>query len=147
MFLSLLCIIHTAPPWLLLTLVEKSFVSRFFDTKKSHEIFHVPDCHLTPLIWWNWSKIKYYKTSKYPNSIKSFFFKLFLSLSTSKTFPKSMTMKSIQAKANTMVLDQKTIFNGLHSFEIYFYFGTISMFSNLKATISHEFQYLNYSKH
>jgi hypothetical protein len=30
LFLSLLCIIHTAPPWLLLTLVEKSFVSRLF---------------------------------------------------------------------------------------------------------------------
>jgi hypothetical protein len=24
-------------------------------------------CHLTPLIWWNWSKMKYYKPSKYPN--------------------------------------------------------------------------------
>jgi hypothetical protein len=43
---------------------RKIFVFRF-DTKKSREIFHVPDCHLNPMIWWNWSKMKYYKTSKY----------------------------------------------------------------------------------
>jgi hypothetical protein len=36
---------------------------------------------------------------------------------------------------------------GFTASKIYFYFGTISMFWNLKATISHEFQYLNYSKH
>jgi hypothetical protein len=33
---------------------------------------------------------------------------------------------------------------GFTASKIYFYFGTISMFWNLKATISHEFQYLNY---
>jgi hypothetical protein len=36
-FFSLLCFVHTPPPWLLMTLVEKSCVSRF-DTKNSREI-------------------------------------------------------------------------------------------------------------
>jgi hypothetical protein len=33
---------------------------------------------------------------------------------------------------------------GFTASKIYFYFGTFSMFWNLKATISHEFQYLKY---
>ena len=64
--------------------------------------------------------MKYYKTSKYPNSFKSLkevIFKVFLSLSRSKTFPKSMTMEINTIKANTMVLDKKLFFNGLHSLE------------------------------
>ena len=64
--------------------------------------------------------MKYYKTSKYPNSIKSLkevIFKLFLSLPTSKTFPKSMTKEINTIKANTMVLDKKLFFNGFHSLE------------------------------
>ena len=142
MFLSLLCIIHTAPPWLLLTLVEKSFVSRF-DTKKSREIFHVPDCHLTPLIWWNWSKMKHYKTSKYPNSISYFSF-----YPRQRHFQSQWQWKSIQAKANTIWYWTKNYFlMGFTASKIYFYFGTISIFWNLQATISHEFQNLNYSKH
>jgi hypothetical protein len=36
---------------------------------------------------------------------------------------------------------------GFIASKMYFYFGKISMFWNLNATISHEFQYLNYSKH
>ena len=64
--------------------------------------------------------MKYYKTSKYPNSFKSLkevIFKVFLSLSRSKTFPKSMTMEINTIKANTMVLDKKLFFNGFHSLE------------------------------
>ena len=75
--------------------------------------------------------MKYYKTSKYPNSIKSLkevIFKLFLSLSTSKTFPKSMTMEINTIKAYTMVLDKNYFLMGFTASKIYFYFGTISMF-------------------
>ena len=64
--------------------------------------------------------MKYYKTSKYPNSIKSLkevIFKLFLSLSTSKTFPNSMAKEINTIKANTMVLDKKLFSNGFHSLE------------------------------
>ena len=135
MFLSLLCIIHTAPPWLPMTLVEKSFVSRF-DTKKSHEIFHVPDCHLTPLIWWNWSKIKYYKTSKYPNSIKSFFSSYFSVYSRQRHFQSQWQWKSLKAKANTMVFDNKLFFNGFHSFENIFLLRNNHLFWNFKENVN-----------
>ena len=40
-----------------------------------------------------------------------------LSLSTSKTFPKSMAKEINTIKANTMVLDKKVFFNGFHSLE------------------------------
>jgi hypothetical protein len=130
-FVSLIIVHYSYPSSL--TLVEKSFVSRF-DTKKSHEIFHVR--------WWNWSKMKYYKTFKRSNfQVISQF------IHVQRHFQSQWQWKSIEAKANTMVLDKKLFLMGFTASKIYFYFGTISMFWNLKATISHEFQYLNYSKH
>jgi hypothetical protein len=133
-----------------LTFVEKSFVSRF-DTKKSREIFHVPDCHLTPLIWWNWSKMKYYKFLNI--LIQSNLFKR----SNFQVISQFIHVKDIsKVNDNGNQYKQKLILwywtknyflMGFTASKIYFYFGTISMFWNLKATISHEFQYLNYSKH
>ena len=130
---------------------RKSFVSRF-DTKKSCEIVYVPDYHLTPLIWRNWSKMKYYKTSKYPNLIKNLFKR-----SNFQVISQFIHVKDIsKVNDNGNQYKQKLILwywtknyflMGFTASKIYFYFGTISMFWNLKATISHEFQYLNYSKH
>ena len=145
MFLSLLCIIHTAPPWLLLTLVKKSFVSRF-DTKKSREICHVPDCHLTPLIWWNITKLLNILIQS--NLFKRNNFQVISQFIHVKDISK-VNGNGNQYKQNLILWywTKNYFLMGFTASKIYFYFGAISMFWNLKATISHEFQYLNYSKH
>ena len=117
----------------------------------SFNFFHVPDCHLTPLIWWNWSKMKFTKLLNI--LIQSNLFKTsnFLVIS---QFIHVKDISKVNDNGNqykqTLILWYWTkiyFLMGFIAWKIYFYFGTISMFWNLKATISHEFQYLNYSKH
>ena len=115
------------------------------------KFFHVPDCHLAPLIWWNWSKMKFTKLLNI--LIQSNLFKR-SNLQVISQFIHVKVISKVNDNGNQykqmLILwywTKKLFFNGFHSSKIYFYFGTISMFWNLKATISHAFQYLNYSKH
>jgi hypothetical protein len=120
LFLSLLYIIHTSPPWLLLTLHEQSFVSRF-DTKKSREIFQVPDCHLTPLIWWNdqkWNITKFLNILIQSNLFKRSNFPVISQFIHVKDISKvNDNGNQYKQKLILWYWTKNYFFNGLHSFE------------------------------